>query len=129
MNSIELIVRVIIKRENKILLCKMKKQGYYFLPGGHVEFGDSLIDTIYKELQEEIGLKREQINNILYKDFLENFFENSDEKHHELNMIFTANIDETLEIKSQESHIDFEWIEMSEIHNINFLPEEMVFKL
>lgn len=129
MNSIELIVRIIIKRGDKILFCQMKKAGHYFLPGGHVEFGDSLVDTIYKELEEETGLKKEQISNIKYKDFLENFFNDGAEEHHELNMIFTALVDETLEINSRENHIAFEWIEVSEIPNINFLPKEMISKL
>ena len=128
MESIELIVRVIIKKDNKILLCKSNEvsQGHYFLPGGHVEFGDSLVDTVYKELNEEIGLEKNQISNIKYKDFLENTYGKEDNKSQELNMIFTADIDSNLEIRSKESHIDFEWIEISEIKNTNFLPKAMI---
>ena len=128
MKLIELIVRIIIKRNSKILLCKYKRQEqyFYFLPGGHVEFGDSLVDTIYKELNEEVGLERNQIINIKYKDFLENTYIEESDKHQELNMIFTADIGNNLEIKSKESHIEFEWIEISELENINFLPKRIV---
>jgi 8-oxo-dGTP diphosphatase len=128
MKSIELIVRIIIKRGSKILLCKSNEegQGHYFLPGGHVEFGEYFVDTIYRELKEEMGIEKNQISNIKYKDFLENMYGKEDNKSQELNMIFTADIDSNLEIKSQESHINFEWVEIGEIQNVNFLPKTMI---
>ena len=126
MKSIELIVRVIIRRDNKILLCKNNEDGHYFLPGGHVEFGDSLIDTIYKELQEEIGLSKNQINNLSYKSYLENVYVDNKNKHHELNMIFTAILDHNLKTESKEDHISFEWILMNDIQNIDLLPKEII---
>ncbi len=126
MKSIELIVRLIIKRENKILLCISKDQDNYFLPGGHVEFGESLVDTIYRELKEEIALEKNQISNVRYKDFLENTYDQKDGKHQELLMIFNADINVDSEIISQEGHLDFEWVEMSEIQNIKFLPKSMI---
>jgi 8-oxo-dGTP diphosphatase len=131
MKSIELIVRIIIKKGSKILLCKSSEedQGHYFLPGGHVEFGEYFIDTVYRELKEEMELERSQINNIKYKDFLENTYDEKDGKHQELDMIFTADIDSTFEVKSREGHIDFEWVEINEIQNVNFLPKPMVAKL
>ena len=131
MNSIELIVRIIIKRGNTILFCKynQRNQGHYLLPGGHVEFGEYFFDTIYRELKEEIGLEKNQISDIKYKDFLENTYEEFGIKHQELNMIFTVEIDSNFEVKSKESHLDFEWVETSEIQNVNFLPKAMVSKL
>jgi 8-oxo-dGTP diphosphatase len=131
MKPIELIVRIIIKRGGKILFCKCNRrdQGHYFLPGGHVEFGEYFVDTIYKELNEEIGLEKNQISNIKYKDFSENIYEEFGVKRQELNMIFTADIDDGLEIKSREGHIDFEWVEMSEIQNVKFLPKDIISKL
>ena len=123
---IELIVRVIIKRGEEILLCKSLEQGHYFLPGGHVEFGDTLIETVYKELNEEIGLEKSEIHDIVYKDFLEVMYVQKGEKHHEVNMIFTASMNDDVEVTSKEDHLSFSWTLMSEIPNINFLPKEMV---
>ena len=98
-------------------------------PGGRVDKDELLEDVLKRELLEETGIEKNQISDIRYKDFLENFFGSGEDKHHELNMIFTANIDETLEIKSKEGHINFEWVDMNKIPSINFLPKEMISKL
>ena len=50
-------------------------------------------------------------------------------KHQELNMIFTVDIDNNFEVKSKESHLEFEWVEISEIRNVSFLSKEMISKL
>jgi len=122
-NITELIIRLIIKKEGKVLLCRNKKMGHYFLPGGHVEFGDTLRETIYKEMNEELGLKENNIVNISFEKYLENSYLDKDEKHCELNMIFEAELRDEIEIKSREDHIDFEWLDINETSDINLLPK------
>lgn len=124
--SIAIKVRLIIKRGNKFLLCKDKKNTHYFLPGGSVEYGDSFEKTIYKEMDEELGLKSEQIMGIFYKDHLEHIYVVDNKEYHELNMIFTAEIPNDIITVSQEDHIDFEWIDTKDIKNIKLLPEKIV---
>jgi len=129
MKSIELIVRLVIKKGDRILLCKSNEENHYFLPGGHVEFGDSFIYTIHKEMKEELGMEKEQIRNITYKDFLENTYGEGEKKHHELNMIFSAEVSDDLKAESKEGHIGFEWVPLAEIGNINLLPKAIIPKL
>lgn len=126
MKNIENIVRLLIKKEGKILLCKSKRQGHYFLPGGHVEFGDSLEKTIYKEMEEELALKPEDLFDISFKNYLENTYGEGEKMHHEINFIFEAKLKEGIEIKSQEDHIDFEWFDIEKINNINLLPKNIL---
>lgn len=128
MQNIENIVRLIIKKENKILLCKSKEegQGHYFLPGGHVEFGDSLEKTIYKEMEEEISLKENDLFDISFRNYLENTYGEGEKMHHEINFIFEAKLKEGVEIKSQEDHIDFEWVSIQDVNKINLLPKNIL---
>ncbi len=127
-DTIELIVRLVIKRENKILLCLNKKNNNYFLPGGHVEFNDSFEKTIYKEMAEELGWSKSDIKSFKFNWYLENFYFSKDEAepHAEVNMIFDVEIDDNTKIQSQEPHIGFDWVELQNISNIKILPETIV---
>ena len=126
MKSIEVISRAIILNSSQILLCRNKEYNRYYLPGGHVEFGDSMEKTVYKELNEEMGLKEDQIQNLKYLDVLENFFGEGDDVSHEINLIFTASLADGTEIKSTEPHIDFEWRNVSELESIPFVPKQLI---
>jgi len=55
--------KAIIIRNNKILLVK-EKEGFYGLPGGGVDYGQTPCESLIREIDEEIGflLKLEQIN-------------------------------------------------------------------
>lgn len=126
MQNIENIVRLIVKKEDKILLCKSNEQGHYFLPGGHVEFGDTLEKTIYKEMEEELALKQDDLFDIFFRNYLENTYGENEKMHHEINFIFEAKLKEGVEIKSQEDHIDFEWISLGEIDKVNLLSKNIL---
>ncbi len=52
------------KQEDKILMCLRKKdpyKGLFNLVGGKVEPGENSLDSAYRELEEETGIKREDI--------------------------------------------------------------------
>lgn len=51
-------------QEDKILMCLRKKdpyKGLFNLVGGKVEPGENSLDSAYRELEEETGIKREDI--------------------------------------------------------------------
>lgn len=60
-------VRVIILKENKVLLCKRydknKLQNYEF-PGGGIEKKDSFEESVIKECLEEVGIKVKNIKEL-----------------------------------------------------------------
>lgn len=56
MKNIEVISRAVLLNKKKILVCKDKKNKNYFLPGGHVEFGEFSKDALLRELKEEVSL-------------------------------------------------------------------------
>lgn len=58
----QLAVSAAIFRDGKILLVRRARspgKGFYSLPGGRVEFGESLHTALHREVDEETGLKIE----------------------------------------------------------------------
>ena len=73
-------VHMIITKDNKILLQKRKGSklwpGYYALPAGHIDEGETQFDALIREAQEELGINIDP-KNILnsYVVLRRNFFE------------------------------------------------------
>lgn len=118
MKSIEVIVRAVIIKDGKVLLCKAFNGGTYFLPGGHVEFGESAETSIIREMQEEAAAV---VKNLKYVGLFENKYGSDEDPHHEVNILYTAELENNT-VVSQESHIAFEWISFEEFRNVKFLP-------
>jgi ADP-ribose pyrophosphatase YjhB (NUDIX family) len=60
----QLAVSAAIFREGKVLLVRRARspgKGFHSLPGGRVEFGETLTEALHREVQEETGLKIEII--------------------------------------------------------------------
>ena len=56
----QLAVSAVIFRDGKVLLVRRARlpgKGFYSLPGGRVEFGESLHAALAREVDEETGLK------------------------------------------------------------------------
>ena len=56
--SVELTVLCLIHKNGKYLLQDRIKNDWkgYTLPGGHIETGESIVDAVIREMQEETGL-------------------------------------------------------------------------
>jgi 8-oxo-dGTP diphosphatase len=54
-------VSVILQLDGRILLVRQEKPGreYWLLPGGGVNAGESLVDALRREVEEEVGLKED----------------------------------------------------------------------
>jgi len=101
---IEVLVRGIIKDEKgRILVCKKKGRNYYFLPGGHVEYGESTKNALVRELKEELGI---DIKEVSFLGGTEHMFKEDGQEHHELNLFFSVK-PEKLKVESRENHLEF----------------------
>lgn len=122
-NKTHVVSRAVIVHDNKILLCKTLdlKLNFHYLPGGHVENGESAAESLFRELKEETGLEC-RIHNFL--GCLEYGFEPENDKvchNHEYNFVFKASSDHLTsdkKITCLKKYIEFAWIPMSEISSI-----------
>ena len=82
-------VAAIIVQEGRVLLVQHAKDGrqYWMLPGGGVDFGESLTEALVRELREETGVEIRPERLVLASDAIP-----PDKHRHILNLCFTAEI-------------------------------------
>ncbi len=72
-----LTVRAAIERDGRILFLRardssaLSEDGYwYFLPGGHVDHGETLEAALRREIREEVGMEVEAIEPAFLREFI-----------------------------------------------------------
>ena len=121
----------------KIFMQKQEKHDFYMFPGGRLELHEDAKTAIMRELDEELGIKED---NIYLKYISENFISFPNKKYHEIGFYFVVKIDEQKyqyfsnnEYDSMDEENDgkskFIWIELDELENISIMPEYMKNKL
>lgn len=117
--KIETIVRGVWIEDGKLLVCRNRKCGHCFLPGGHVEFGEAAAAALVREMQEETGLSM-AVGRFL--GATEGAFDQLHDdgqtvRRHEINLVFELvgrDIDPQ-SVSSREEHIGFEWHDLKKI--------------
>jgi 8-oxo-dGTP diphosphatase len=105
----QLAVSAVIFREGKVLLLKRAKSpghGFWSLPGGRVEFGESLHTALTREVDEEAGLKIDIVALAGWREVLPG----AGGGGHYLIMSFAARW-VACEPRLNEEHDDFKWVE------------------
>lgn len=123
MENIVKIARAIIVNDKKILLCHSHTGGHYFLPGGHVEAGETSVETLKREMIEETRVEVTEIKFLL--DFPNTFLRDG-VSIDEVATIFLAKMAST-KIISTEDWIYFDWIPVKDLPTIDFKPKETAF--
>ena len=126
-HHIETIARGVCIIDGRILLCLPKDRSYSYLPGGHIEFGETGREALVREMKEETGLDA-TAGELL--GVVESSFVQKGERHCEINLIYEMRIREEgrgkrEEVKSCEDWICFDWVECDKIDSVNLLPPEM----
>ena len=115
--------RCLIIQGDSIILCKHLAGGYYFLPGGGLELGETLNQCITRELNEEMGVAESDIK--IYDGILlaiENQgYDSQGNFLYGIEVVKRVDIN-TENITSQEDLIDFEKIKLSDLPNTKLYP-------
>jgi len=123
MTETELIVRAVAVEDGKILLCKNLIKGHYFLPGGHIEHNELPEIALERELIEEIGRKIKKVKQVAE---IKNSYECNGETINEVFYVYLVILDDYVNIKSKEDHLEFDWVLIDELKKINFKPKKAI---
>lgn len=120
-SHIHLIARGLLMREGEVVLCRAKGSKWFFLPGGHVEDGESARTALLRELKEEIGGGGYRITSFI--GACENIFSlEEDVFQHEMNIIFKVYVPGEVNISSKEDHLEFITVAKNELKDYKILP-------
>lgn len=121
-SQIEFLARGLWLDRGRVLVCRSLSKHYCYLPGGHVEFGESADEALVREMKEECGLDVKVGPPLLC---LEQRFWQGGTRRHELSIVFHVEQPPPDRILSQESHIAFEWLEMGALVDVDLRPDVM----
>ena len=120
----QLAVSAVIFRDGKVLLLRRAKSpgnGFWSLPGGRVEFGESLHTALTREVDEEAGLEIDIVALAGWREVLPG----ASGGGHYLIMSFAARW-KANEPRLNEEHDDFKWVDPGKFGDLKLtggLPE------
>jgi 8-oxo-dGTP diphosphatase len=120
---IHVLARGLIIDDGHILLTRPKNRPQLtYIPGGHVEMGETSQQALIRELKEELGISA-RIGH--FGGVVEHTWESPEEKVHEINLIYLVKehgLTRKQTPKSQEDYIEFVWAPLSKLDDFNVLP-------
>lgn len=122
---IELIARGVLIGPRGLLLCRNVGKDFCYLPGGHVEFGESAAVALEREVEEELGMKA-QVDAFL--GAIEASFMQGGKAHHEISLVFemTSNaIAHRAKLAPAEAHLEFFWQPVHDLAHSDLLPRAL----
>lgn len=129
--QVNVIVRLIVIKNEKVLVQFRKKQNFYHYFGGHLEYGETIKEACIRETKEECGDNVQfEFKKVLYiRDFI-----HPEKDIHSLELFILGDINriEGLEKLPDPQHPDGSvWLTWLDINNLpdNLLPKILSVKL
>jgi 8-oxo-dGTP diphosphatase len=123
MDTVKVGVGVLIEKDGKILLGKRISShgsGTYNLPGGHIEFGETIAECAKREVKEETGLDVEMVklisvsNDIMYG------------KHYVTLGVLAKLVSGKPSVKEPEKFVDLKWYDYGNLPSPLFIASERI---
>lgn len=120
--SIELLVRGVCVYRRQLLVCRNRRKGNLYLPGGHVHWGESVKSALRREIAEELGW-RIPVGRFL--GVCEHTFYQQGRKVCEINFCFEVKCPrQYLGVlpTSREPQLEFCWVPLRHVRKSGLLP-------
>ncbi|WP_391117243.1 NUDIX domain-containing protein [Psychrobacillus sp. L3] len=121
-NQFHHLARAVFTQKNKVLLAQAIGHTNTFLPGEHIEFGESAKDALMREIEEELGIECEVVS---FLGLVEHKWEKKGILNCEINQVFEIKSDQlntSNNPKSNEPHLKFFWCNGDELDFKNLQP-------
>lgn len=120
--GIETIARGVCIVDGRLLVCRNRRVGNVYLPGGHIEFGETGAGALEREVMEEMGLVSKAS---AFLGCCEHRFDQHGKPHAEINLVYSLDVPALAGCPpppSREDWICFEWLEIGMIQSSNLEP-------
>lgn len=124
--SYETTARGIITLGSFVLLCKGNGQGFWTLPGGHVERGEHPAEALKREMCEETG---REVSSLAYLTTLQNHFEKRGVHVEEEMWLYRATLTPILKEdppQAREEHLEYAWAPVVEVSLWQVMPPAVI---
>ena len=124
-NEIEILSRGACVQGGKILVCRNRKHGNVYLPGGHVDWGEDSKHALAREWREELGVSC-KVGRFL--GVVEQAYKARSGRTCEISLLFEVScpkISAKQHPASAEDHLEFEWVPLKDLRKSGLLPLAM----
>ena len=123
--EIEILARGACVKNGKILVCRNRKHGNVYLPGGHVDWGEDSKHALAREWREELGVPATAGR---FLGVVEQIYKARSGRTCEISLLFEVScpkISAKQHPASAEDHLEFEWVPLKDLRKSGLLPLAM----
>jgi 8-oxo-dGTP pyrophosphatase MutT (NUDIX family) len=123
--AIEILARGACVRDGRILVCRNRKHGNVYLPGGHVDWGEDSKQALAREWREELAVPG-RVGGFL--GVVEQAYTARSGPACEISLVFEVRcpgISAARHPPSAEDHLEFEWVPLKKLKAAGLLPVAM----